>query len=189
MWDSLNLDILELILSRLNVFDSCHFAGLSKQTRAVRKTFVSNSQIRWNIWEADEPGWTCGRDVWMEWLFDEPEVVANIYMEQIMAKVRGLIRKGIRHQRCRECGCNIAPRLRKQAFIHSDVETRVQEGIVRGEWARLPNIEQLAHTSVSALACAHRHDARCFRLPPRSDPLSRRSMRRYQSYSPPYFAN
>jgi hypothetical protein len=97
----------------------------------------------------------------------EPEVISGIYMEQIMAKVRALIRKGIRQQHCSECGCNIAARLRKQAYIHSNIETRVEGGILRGEWAHLPNIEQLAHTSVSKLVCAHRHSARCFRLPPR----------------------
>ena len=169
MFEDLQCDVLEIIVSHLNVFDSTAFSAVNKICRHVRSDYIEQSVKRTKEWESTEPVWSHSSDEWYLWLEDEPRCIATQYSEEIMNHMYRHTRECLKSYRCKTCGINAYTRLRRMHRYHkydlmgsSFTKHTVAELIRLKQWSKIPCVHETSKAIADELFQFHYHTNRCF---------------------------
>jgi|MDTB01.2.fsa_nt_gb hypothetical protein len=171
MLDDLEYDVLEIIISQLDVFDSTAFSAVSKSCRHVRNDYIERSVQRIKEWESTEPVWTHSSDEWYLWLEEEPRCIAAQYSEEIMNHMYRYTRECLKSYSCKTCGINAYTRLRRMHRYHKHdimgptfTKHAMAELIRLKQWSKIPCINETSKAIAQELFQFHYHTNRCFRV-------------------------
>jgi hypothetical protein len=172
MFDHLTYDVLELVLSQLNVFDSASFSAVNNSCKHARDDYIERSFQRLKTWESSEPVWEHsdinGLMEWYQWLEKEQNDVATRYSEEIMNHIYHHTKKFLKRYHCKTCGINAYAKLRriqrylKYNIIGTNITTYTITELIRlKQWARIPRVNETSKTAADEIFQFHYHSNRC----------------------------